>query len=396
MNLHPYELADLIARHIQQKLSAEESLHLLEWLNESEDNQRLFDHLMKAEQVKDSFDFFDSLDVDSAWKKADKKRKIQRIKKVVTYLGYAAALTGIIFSFLLFLPQEQQSLPEQPRFVKAKDLPPGGEKATLKLSNGEIVRLDENYIKISEYKGIHVVCKGGELNYSGAKVVDNRLVYNTLSIPKSGTYRVVLADGTKVWLNSMSEIQFPVQFNQTQRSVKLTGEAYFEVAKDPSRPFLVEVNDKTIEVLGTHFNVNSYDTQMKTTLFEGSVKVANSLTHKILIPGQEAHVAGKEILVKRGDLKKALAWRNNEFYFKNESMREVLREISRWYDVKINDDQLMDKKRFSGTIDRDLKLSELLKILHSLSGYQFQFDGTSLSINNQSQSNHSPKPQSTK
>ena len=392
MNLHPYELADLIARHIQQKLSAEESMCLLEWMNESEDNQRLFDHLVKAEQVKDSFDFFDSLDVDAAWKKADRKRKIRGIKKVGVYLGYAAALAGIIFSTLIFLPQEQISLLKQADVAKEKDLPPGVEKATLKLSNGEVVHLDKNHIEISEYKGLLVTSKGGELNYAGTTFKDSRLVYHTLTVPKSGTYRVVLADGTRVWLNSQTEIQFPVQFNHTQRRIKLTGEAYFEVAHDSSKPFLVEVNDKTIEVLGTHFNVNSYDAQMKTTLFEGSVKISNSLTHKILIPGQEAHVVGKEILVKKGDLKKALAWRNNEFYFKNESMREVLKEISRWYNFEINDAQLTDQKRFSGSISRDLKLSELLKILDALSGYQFQFDGTKVFIKNRSPDHHSPLP----
>jgi transmembrane sensor len=396
MNLNPYELADLIARHIQQKLSAHESVCLLEWLNESEDNQRLFDHLVKAEQVKDSFDFFDAVDADTAWKKANRKRNFRNIKKVASYLGYAAAVACIIFSFLIFLPKEQQSSQNQARLVKVKDLLPGGEKAVLQLGNGEVVQLDENYIEISVHKGLHVICKGGELNYLGTRVLNNRVVYNTLSVPKSGTYRVVLADGTKVWLNSLSELQFPVQFNHTQRSVKLTGEAYFEVARNPSRPFLVEVNDKTIEVLGTHFNVNSYDAQMKTTLLEGSVKISNSFGHKILVPGQEAHAVGKQILVKKGDLKKVLAWRNNEFYFKNESMREVLREISRWHGFKINDDRLMDKKRFSGVISRDLKLSEVLKILHSLSGYQFQFDGTSVFISNESSNHNSTLPQRTK
>ncbi|WP_432710035.1 FecR family protein [Pedobacter sp.] len=380
MKISPYQLGDLIARHIQQKLSADESLRLLEWLNESPENQRLFDQLIQAEQVKNSFDFYDNLDVDGAWNKTVKKRNIRSIKRAAPYLGYAAAVAGLIFSFFIFFPKEQQPLPLQAKIVKGKDLLPGGEKAVLKLSNGEVVRLDEKDINISEYKGLHVYCKGGELSYSGTPAINNRVIYNTLTVPKSGTYRVVLADGTKVWLNSLSEMQFPVQFNQTQRSVKLTGEAYFEVAPDPLRPFLVEVNDNTIEVLGTHFNVNSYGTNMKTTLLEGSVKISNSFTHKIIAPGQEAHAEGKEILVGKGDLKKVLAWRNNEFYFKNETMPEVLGEISRWYGFEIKADQLENQKRFSGSINRNLKLSEVLKILHALSGYQFEFDGSALFI----------------
>ena len=396
MNINPYELADLIARHIQQKLSAEESVALLEWLNESEDHQRLFDHLVQAEQVQDSFEFFDGLDVDAAWKKTARKTNLLRVKKVAAYLGYAAALAGIVFSFYIFLPQKQQPVQGQAGLVKAQEPPAGAEKAALKLSNGEVVHLDNNYTKISEYKGFHIVSKGGELNYAGTRFSNNRLVYHTLSVPKSGTYRLVLADGTKVWLNSLSEIQFPVQFNAKQRSVKLTGEAYFEVAHDPSKPFRVEVNDQTVEVLGTHFNVNSYDGHMKTTLLEGRVKVSNSFTQKFLAPGQEAHVLDKEIHVKTGDLKKVLAWRDNEFYFKNEPMSEVLKDISRWYGFKINDGQFKDDKRFSGSISRDLKLSEVLKILHALSAYQFKFDGTSVFISNQSPAPHSKQPQSTK
>src|SRR5690606_20734347 len=147
-----------------------------------------------------------------------------------------------------------------------------------------------------------------------------------LSVPKSGTYRVTLSDGTKVWLNSSSRLSYPAKFSETQRKVALSGEAYFEVAHDKSRPFLVDVASHTVEVLGTHFNINSYDAQWSATLFEGSVKVRSDQESKLLVPGQEARISGKLITVRKADLRKAAAWRNNEFYFRNESMAEILAE----------------------------------------------------------------------
>ncbi len=386
MNLSPYELSDLIARHIQQKLSADESVRLLEWLNASDKNQRLFDRMVKAEQVKESFDFFDTLDTDAAWKKVERKRNLSRIKTLTPYLAYAAAIACVIFTITVFLPKP---LPPQElvEVVAAKNVQTKGETTTLELSNGDVVNLSNDYLKITEQKGFHIVCNAGELNYSASNVNDQLQLYNTLVVPKSGTYKLVLADGTKVWLNTLSEIQFPVQFNQAQRTVKLKGEAYFEVAHDPSKPFFVEVNHQKIEVLGTHFNVNSYDGLVKTTLVEGSVKVSNAFGFKFMVPGEEADASGNTIRVKKGDLKKALAWRDNEFYFRNESMRDILKEISRWYDFKINDDQLMDDKRFSGIIERDLELAAVFKILQSLSGYRFHYDGVTVSIEPQKPEN---------
>ena len=384
MNISPYKLSKLISKYIQQILSESERLLLDKWLNASIENKELFDRLIQIERVKRGLDYFDSLDVELEWKKAKRKKTIKKLKTVTPYLGYAASIIGILFTLFLFLSKENaKKVPLQQTLVSTKnEVLHGGIKATLKLSNGEVVNLDEKFISIPEDKGFVITSNSGELNYSKSKVLSDLLGFHTLSVPKTGTYRVVLADGTKVWLNSMSQLKFPLNFSNSIRKVQLTGEAYFEVAKDTSRPFILEVNNNTIEVLGTHFNVNSYNSNFNTTLLEGSVKVANMQGYKILIPGQEAKIIGSEIRVKKGNIKKVLAWRNNEFYFKNESMHQILEEVSNWYGFKINDDRISDKRRFSGNFNRNLKLSEVLEILNSLSGYSFHLDEGEVTINN--------------
>ncbi|MET3113209.1 transmembrane sensor [Pedobacter sp. CG_S7] len=384
MNISPYKLSALISKYIQQDLSESERLLLDEWVSLSNDNKQLFDHLIQVKQVKRGLDYLESLDIDLEWKKAKRKRTIKKLKVVTPYLGYAATIIGVLFTLFLFLAKENvEKLPAHQALVSnKKDLLPGAIRATLKLSNGEVIHLDEKFISIPENKSFVITSKSGELNYPKSKVLSDLLGFHTLSVPKTGTYRVVLSDGTKVWLNSMSELKFPLNFSLSNRKVQLTGEAYFEVAKDTSRPFILEVNNNTIEVLGTHFNVNSYNSNFNTTLLEGSVKVANMQGYKILVPGQEANIIGSEIRVKKGNIKKALAWRNNEFYFENESMHQILVEVSNWYGFEINDDRISDRRRFSGNFNRNLKLSEVLKILNSLSGYSFHFDEGEVTVNN--------------
>lgn len=383
MNISPYELSKLISKFIQKKLSADENLQLEAWIAENDAHKQLFDRLIEAEHVKDGLAYFDEINVDLEWSKAKKRRRIKQIKAIVPYIGYAATIIGVLFTLNLYLPQKAaQPLVQQTHVFVKKDLLPEGERATLKLTNGKVLHLNGDFASIPEDNGLVITCNNGELNYSALKVNHDPFLYHTLSVPQTGTYRIVLADGTKVWLNALSQLKFPVQFSNAVRKVQLTGEAYFEVAKDKSKPFIVEINDNTIEVLGTHFNVKSYQSNWNTTLIEGSVKVKNKQGYKILVPGQEANIIAGEIEVKKGDLKKALAWKNHEFYFKNESMREILHEVARWYGLKINDDRFKDTRRFSGTINRDLKLSEVLRILNSLSGNKFHFDGEELFINN--------------
>lgn len=384
--MDPYELSKLISKHIQGKTSEEEEWQLAQWLDEDSENQELFERLVEAEQLEHGLKYFDSLDVDSSWKKAKKSRLISRSKKALPYIGYAATIVGILFSISLFFADRSQSHPsEQSRQVSVPDQHPliqGANKVSLTFSDGKVVSLDENFISISLEHGGIFSNNDGELRFTNeSQRGDYSHIYHKLSVQKAGTYRVVLPDGTKVWLNALSDLKFPAAFSESDRKVHLTGEAYFEVAPDRSKPFIVEVNDNRIEVLGTHFNINSYDSKWKATLFEGSIKVWNQYGSELLSPGQEASIVDREITIAKANVKKATAWRNREFYFENESMSSILKELARWYDFELTQPAAVDRKSYSGSISRNLELTQVLKVLSSLTGYQFRIDNGKLIYN---------------
>src|SRR5690606_2863707 len=173
------------------------------------------------------------------------------------------------------------------------------------------------------------------------------------SVPKGGNFKITLADGTKVLMNSGSEIQFPVHFKRDIRIVRLKGEAYFDVAEDKQKPFVIEVGGASIEVLGTKFNVNPTNNGVKTTLVEGSVKLlAGSGAALILKPGELGNINKDVITKEKADLRKMLAWKNNEFYFKDARFLDILDQMALWYDLEVKVDKGMENMLISGSIDK--------------------------------------------
>ncbi|TAN00640.1 MAG: DUF4974 domain-containing protein [Chitinophagaceae bacterium] len=259
------------------------------------------------------------------------------------------------------------------------DILPGGNKATLTLSNGKTIILNKANNGMLASAGNMKVIKvnNGMLAYQQeeagtnqrSKIKDQRLEMNTLAVPRGGQYQLTLSDGTKVWLNAASSIRYPVAFTGKERVVEVTGEAYFEVAKNAAQPFIVKRGNMTVQVLGTHFNVNAYDDEgiVKVTLLEGLIKVQlenSSRQSAIVHPGEQAQMnkAGAIRLVKDADVNDAVSWKNGFFSFRNDNLEEVLRKLSRWYDVDVVYDLgVNNQQQFSGRIDRDLTLSQVLK-----------------------------------
>jgi len=189
---------------------------------------------------------------------------------------------------------------------------------------------------------------------------------NKVSTPRGGQYKVQLPDGSKVWLNASSSIRFPSVFPAAERRVEITGEAYFEVVKDPSRPFTVSFNGTEVQVLGTSFNVMAYADERvsKTTLVEGSVSIRNHRSHAMLRPGQQAALLpGGRIQTDFKPVDEAVAWKDGMFYFKNAGVKDVMRQLSRWYDVEISYRGEVPVKQFTGRVSRDVNLSEILGML---------------------------------
>jgi transmembrane sensor len=197
--------------------------------------------------------------------------------------------------------------------------------------------------------------------------------YNTLSTPRGGQYKLILPDGTKVWLNAASTIRFPIAFSGAERKVLVSGEVYFEVTHDSTQPFFVDINsgNASIEVLGTHFNVNAYadEPEIRATLLEGSVKVIQGNKNELIVPGEQALIAvdrGSGILInKHVDLDDVVAWKNGQTNFSNLSIEAILRIVSRWYDVDIIYESKIPERRLNGGIPRNAPLSDVIKVLQA-------------------------------
>lgn len=190
------------------------------------------------------------------------------------------------------------------------------------------------------------------------------MAYNTISTPRGGQYQLQLPDGSKVWLNAQSSLRFPARFIGNERLVTLTGEGYFEVAKDKAHPFKISINNMQVEVLGTHFNVMGYNDEpaTTTTLLEGSVKIIKGGSVQKIVPGEQA-IVKDGIRVAKVNAEEAIEWKNGNFNFSHEKLGSIMRRISRWYDVDIAYSQRTTGATFVGTIPRSTNITEVLKYL---------------------------------
>jgi ferric-dicitrate binding protein FerR (iron transport regulator) len=264
-----------------------------------------------------------------------------------------------------------------------QDIAPGGNKATLTLSTGQQIILDSTKSgDIVQMPGITIKkTKEGKLIYTISKNSSSTAApdqVNTVATPKGGQYEIVLEDGTKVWLNAASKITFPASFNGLkERQVELSGEAYFEVTKNPRKPFFVRSTEQLVTVTGTHFNVSCYpDEKTQTTLAEGSVEVSLSRTGqtKTLTPGKQSTIMKDEISIKDVDPADIIAWKDGVFIFNGTPMTQVMKQIGRWYNVDIDYSTLPDTE-LVGEFPRNLSLSQVLKLIEISSMVKLSIEG---------------------
>ena len=368
MNLDPYHIADLVTRYLQGTLTAHEVEALERWIDARAENRALFEALRDEAAMEGDMAFFDRLDMDAAWEQVAERRRKRAGRKAWWRVGIAAAAACVlVLAGMLWLGRDGErrrvAQAVRPVAVTGNDVEPGGQRALLRLSDGRTVDLASLQGPMQEQDGTTISGTKGELNYIDAPgVATEELLYNVLEVPKAGMYNLTLSDGTKVWMNAMSELRFPTRFGENDRKVFLKGEAYFEVAPDATRPFRVAVNGTVVEVLGTHFNVNSYKA-VTTTVLEGAVKVMHATQAELLKPGQQARV-DTGIVVEPADLVKVAAWKNGDFYFKSDGIVDIMEQLARWYDLSVvyAGDVPYDKA-FNGSIKRDVNLSEVLDIL---------------------------------
>lgn len=300
-------------------------------------------------------------------------------------LAYAAAAVLLLFAGGTYWYQQQQpSLPANNEVVK--EIRPGGARAVLQLADGSTIELDSVANGTLAQQGNTSIIKlnTGQLSYNaGASNKHAEPSWNTLHTPRGGQYTLVLPDGTKALLNAASSLRFPTAFTGKERNVEMTGEVYFEVAKNTQQPFTISVNDMHITVLGTQFNVMAYPDEYntRTTLVEGAVMVAKGAAVKQLLPGQQALLTrGDNVFdIRTVDIEQEVAWKDGRFVF-NDNIQGIMRQIARWYDVSVEYEGNISNKAFIGDVSRTERVEEVLKMLELTGKIHFKIENRKIVV----------------
>nr|WP_121272514.1 FecR family protein [Pedobacter schmidteae] len=374
-------VAALIAGYLLNQLSAKEVQELEGWVNASAVNNAIFTRVLNEENLEQQGQLIKSIDVeaDMAIAKAnlDFEPGLKKIKLWPRIAGVAAAVAAIAFGIWFFTAPHnpERSLPSGATAKDLGDIAPGGNRATL-TSNGKSINLSNAKTGIAINAAAVTYNDGTKLDPSALRMTEGDSRALAVSTPRGGTYSITLSDGTKVWLNADSKLEFYSNYsNKLQRIVKLSGEAYFEVAtaytslqgRRTKQAFIVQTATQTIEVLGTHFNVNTFGDEHPgtvTSLLEGSVKASNENGETILKPGDRGVSSIKGILLLMGNAKDDIAWKNGKFRFDDSSLIEVMNQLARWYDVEVQYPEGIPELHFTGDMNRNVKLSETLALLN--------------------------------
>jgi transmembrane sensor len=372
----------LVDKYMSGCASPEEERHLLDWYYDQSQQEALWESNNPNEEESVRRRMLVNI--------LKNRKPSVRVIRLKHYAAAAVAVVLVMVSITAFLYKHELSKSvavQQALKSQAADpsIRPGVNAATLTLSNGSQILLDKSQKGILARQG----------NISVKKTADGQLLYDLSGPPQQGTnnglntittakgqqYQIILSDGTKVWLDAQSSLIFPAVFSGTQRTVKLTGEAYFEVAKNKAMPFKVSVNHIEVEVLGTHFNIMAYPEEgtINTTLLEGSVKVIKNNTFKVIKPGQQAQVKD-DINVADVNVEKVIAWKNGNFSFDDEDIHTLMNQIARWYDLDVSYEPGISNERFSGEISRYKDVAEILKKLQLTQTIRFKLEGRRITV----------------
>jgi ferric-dicitrate binding protein FerR (iron transport regulator) len=381
----PEHIIDLINKYQAGTISEKELKNLNDWYHSFEDTQvNLTESNLSEEEIRNRIKF--RLD-ETIGATQIPGRSIGNRNWIMAASAIGLLLLGAA-SFYFFSGSPDPAKPAISKTVSPaqSDIAPGGDKAVLILANGSSVVLDSTANGTINTQGNIRVLKlnTGQLAYNveGNTALNAEMVYNTIKTPRGGQYQVTLSDGTMVWLNAASSLRFPISFSDKNRTVEITGEAYFEVASDKKKPFIVRANNSETEVLGTHFNINAYtdESSIRTTLLEGKVKVrvagAYSKEELFLKPGQQS-VINKNAIIRinrNADLEETMAWKNGRFQFNSTDLQAILRQIARWYDVEVVYQDSVDLQ-FTGQLPRNEYASAVFEKLALTGEVKFKIEG---------------------
>ena len=372
------DIEDIIVHLLSaQDISFEEQQFFDQWMLE-ETNRKKFFELKRIHSAVYVLGRSAEINTEKAWNKFMAGKSHSRF--ISSWLRYAALIVlfvgvGIAFTFL----KNKSEIPGV--ITDVTDVLPGQKQAVLTLSNGRRVVLSDSTLRMTEENGTIIQVQGNQLLYQ--KTDSNfRLVYNTIRVPRGGEYRLQLSDGSILWINSESEITYPVVFGREQRAICLKGEAFFEVKKDSLRPFLVHTDQFDVRVTGTRFNVRTYPEDIASaTLALGGIQLEKNNIVTRLAAGQQASLINGLLQVKEIDLQETIAWHYDAFCFKQRKLESVMNEISRWYDLEIfyQNDRIRDY-HFTAWFRRNIPVSELISILEKTGEIKFELKGKTLTV----------------
>lgn len=380
-------LKELFSRYVAGKASADELSYLLDLFQQEEDSvllrELILEELEEEEQLSLTTQQHAILDRVSVVLHQSIHRRKALLRRL--YIGWSAAavllITGLWMGYN-WMNKDQSSLTSSREVA----IVPGADKATLVLEDGRVIMLDSNTNMEGKEKFVFTD-SGGMMTFSSACLpAPEKGQKRTVQTPKGGQFAILLADGSKVWLNAESSITFPTQFGPSNRSVEITGEVYFEVVKDQSKPFLVHTREQTIQVLGTHFNVNAYRERkvVQTSLLEGSVAVLAGGKKVRLYPGQMSlwNQDGGGLNVETiPDMENLLAWKDGMFYFDNSNIKEIMFVLARWYNVEVVfEEGDYGNCVFDGMISKKENINQVLKILGASQQLSFEIQGSKIVV----------------
>jgi len=392
----------LIALYLDQTISESQQYELSQWVINHASDKELIKLLEQAwEERKENVrmtDIESDRIISAILKPVSSQNSPLAVNKIVSInrkviwlkrLSVAASVLLIIsISYFSLRPAVSPvSIEKNIEITKDFDVKPGGQKAILTLSDGSQIILDSAANGLLTQQGASAVIKltNGQLQYSSSKIATAEVLYNTMSTPVGGQYQLQLPDGSKVWLNAASSIRYPTAFSEQVRRVEITGEAYFEIARNKNMPFVVQFNNGTeVRVLGTHFNIKAYsdEPEIKTTLLEGSISITHGQKNILLSSGNQAQIdkKGDIKLVMNSDTEEAVAWKNGSFQFNSADLESVMRQTARWYNLEVEYKGNPSKEnRFTGKIPMSVNLSRLLKWME-WSDVHFKLEGNKLTV----------------
>lgn len=390
MQKQSYHIAELISQYLAETITPEELEELNNWRKASPEHEALLQTICDRKHIEQYVSLHSQFNNNEGWEKTNNKIRKAKKREIISKLSQCAALIAIPLAIGLFIAHWNYQPEYQDSVATISDrgcyILPGEKKAILTLDNGKVVDLKAaKDTQLKEEDGTAIQINSSALNYKtsdqGAEV--EKKVYNKVEIPRGGEYSLTLSDGTKVYLNSMSSLRFPVQFAGSKRVVELQGEGYFEVSKN-GKPFIVKTQGTAVEVLGTTFNISAYEGESyQATLVTGSVKIHTQGNSYLLTPSEQACIAPEtnKVTIQKVDTQLYTSWIQGKIYFKDQRLEDIMNTLGRWYDISVTYQNAGTKNlRFGCNVDRCKEITPFLDLLERTGKVSIITNGKNINI----------------